>query len=125
MEKAKNLLLDPHLRVSEIAYAVGFQSLTHFNRVFRVLTGDFTYPLSGKTEIAHYCADFDSLASAARKNARSLTKSERELIEILRLKALGLLGPHTGCNTIYTALKGFGWTGVDEPASVQFVRWCI
>jgi AraC-like DNA-binding protein len=39
VEKAKNLLLNPHLRVSEIAYAVGFQSLTHFNRVFRALTG--------------------------------------------------------------------------------------
>jgi AraC-like DNA-binding protein/ligand-binding sensor protein len=40
VEKAKNLLLNPHIRVSEIAYAVGFQSLTHFNRVFRELTGD-------------------------------------------------------------------------------------
>jgi len=39
VEKAKNLLLNPHLRVSEIAYTVGFQSLTHFNRVFRKLTG--------------------------------------------------------------------------------------
>ena len=39
VEKAKNLLLNPHLRISEIAYAVGFQSLTHFNRVFRELTG--------------------------------------------------------------------------------------
>jgi AraC-like DNA-binding protein/ligand-binding sensor protein len=39
VEKAKNLLLNPHLRVSEIAYAVGFQSLTHFNRVFRDITG--------------------------------------------------------------------------------------
>src|SRR5204863_4833677 len=37
IEKAKNLLLNPNLRVSEIAYAVGFQSLTHFNRVFRKL----------------------------------------------------------------------------------------
>lgn len=34
-EKAKNLLLNPNLRVSEIAYEVGFQSLTHFNRVFK------------------------------------------------------------------------------------------
>jgi len=34
-EKAKNLLLNPNLRISEIAYEVGFQSLTHFNRVFR------------------------------------------------------------------------------------------
>ncbi|MBV8351578.1 MAG: helix-turn-helix domain-containing protein [Verrucomicrobia bacterium] len=40
VEKAKNLLLNPHLRVSEIAYTVGFQSLTHFNRLFRQLTGE-------------------------------------------------------------------------------------
>ena len=40
VEKAKNLLLDPNARVSEIAYRVGFQSLTHFNRVFRKLTGN-------------------------------------------------------------------------------------
>jgi len=37
IEKAKNLLLNPNLRISEIAYAVGFQSLTHFNRVFKKL----------------------------------------------------------------------------------------
>ncbi len=35
IEKAKTLLLDPNQRVSEVAYEVGFQSLTHFNRVFR------------------------------------------------------------------------------------------
>jgi len=40
VEKAKNLLLNPHLRVSEIAYTVGFQSLTHFNRLFHRLTGE-------------------------------------------------------------------------------------
>lgn len=39
IEKAKNLLLNPNLRVSEVAYEVGFQSLTHFNRVFRKLCG--------------------------------------------------------------------------------------
>ena len=39
IEKAKNLLLNPNLRVSEIAFASGFQSLTHFNRVFRRLCG--------------------------------------------------------------------------------------
>ncbi len=38
-EKAKDLLLNPHLRVSEIAYEVGFQSLTHFNRVFKKIVG--------------------------------------------------------------------------------------
>ncbi len=39
IEKAKNLLLNPNLRISEIAYEVGFQSLTHFNRVFKNLLG--------------------------------------------------------------------------------------
>ena len=39
IEKAKNLLLNPNLRVSEIAFEVGFQSLTHFNRVFKKLLG--------------------------------------------------------------------------------------
>src|SRR5436190_17788450 len=35
IEKAKALLMDPNRRVSEIAYDIGFQSLTHFNRVFK------------------------------------------------------------------------------------------
>jgi len=39
IEKAKNLLLNPNLRVSEIGYEIGFQSLTHFNRVFRRIAG--------------------------------------------------------------------------------------
>jgi len=34
-ERAMNLLLNPNLRVSEIAYEAGFQSIAHFNRVFR------------------------------------------------------------------------------------------
>jgi AraC-like DNA-binding protein len=40
MEAAKNLLLNPNLRVSEIVYEVGFQSLTHFNRVFKKMMGE-------------------------------------------------------------------------------------
>lgn len=39
IERAKNLLLNPNLRISEIAFEVGFQSLTHFNRVFRKMVG--------------------------------------------------------------------------------------
>jgi AraC-like DNA-binding protein len=39
IERAKNLLLNPNLRVSEIAFEVGFQSLTHFNRVFKHTVG--------------------------------------------------------------------------------------
>ena len=40
VEKAKNLLLNRNCRVSEIAYEVGFQSLTHFNRVFKHIAGE-------------------------------------------------------------------------------------
>lgn len=40
VEKAKNLLLNQNLRISEIAYEVGFQSLTHFNRTFKNIVGE-------------------------------------------------------------------------------------
>jgi AraC-like DNA-binding protein/ligand-binding sensor protein len=39
ISKAKNLLLNPNLRISEIAYDIGYQSLTHFNRTFRRIVG--------------------------------------------------------------------------------------
>ncbi len=35
VEKAKRLLLDPHRRVSEVAFEAGFESIPYFNRVFR------------------------------------------------------------------------------------------
>jgi methylphosphotriester-DNA--protein-cysteine methyltransferase len=38
-EKACDLLQNPDLRISEIAFAVGFQSLSQFNRVFKKLSG--------------------------------------------------------------------------------------
>ncbi|MGZ4985560.1 MAG: helix-turn-helix domain-containing protein [Chthoniobacterales bacterium] len=39
VESARDLLLKPELRISEIAFAVGFQSLSQFNRVFKKLCG--------------------------------------------------------------------------------------
>jgi len=39
IEKAKNLLLNPNYRISEIAFEIGFQSLTHFNRIFKTIAG--------------------------------------------------------------------------------------
>lgn len=39
IESAKRLLGNPNLNVSEIAYSVGFQSLTQFNRLFRRVVG--------------------------------------------------------------------------------------
>jgi YesN/AraC family two-component response regulator len=51
IESAKNLLLNPNLRVSEIAYEVGFQSLTHFNRVFKKIIGQS--PTEYRGQLAH------------------------------------------------------------------------
>ncbi len=39
VESAKKMLLNPNLTVSEVAYSVGFQSLTQFNRLFRRVVG--------------------------------------------------------------------------------------
>ncbi len=52
IENAKNLLLNPNLRVSEIAYEVGFQSLTHFNRVFKKVIGQSPTEYRGKLKMA-------------------------------------------------------------------------
>ena len=38
-ERARELLQNSNLRISEIAFAVGFQSLSQFNRVFKKLSG--------------------------------------------------------------------------------------
>ena len=40
VEKVKNLLLNPQTRISEAAYASGFQSLSQFNRAFRRIAGE-------------------------------------------------------------------------------------
>ena len=52
LEDAKAELLNPNRRISEIAYDVGFQSLTQFNRVFKRIFGQsptqFRAHLSGK-----------------------------------------------------------------------------
>jgi AraC-like DNA-binding protein len=40
VESVKNLLLDPHKRISEAAFEAGFQSLSQFNRVFRRVAGE-------------------------------------------------------------------------------------
>jgi AraC-like DNA-binding protein len=51
IENAKNLLLNPNLRISEIAYQVGFQSLTHFNRVFKKVVGESPTDYRGKVHL--------------------------------------------------------------------------
>ena len=52
VECAKELLQNPQARISEIAYEVGFQSLTHFNRVFRALVGEAPSTYREKCDVA-------------------------------------------------------------------------
>lgn len=40
IEKVKSFLLNPHTRISEAAFAAGFQSLSQFNRVFKRVVGE-------------------------------------------------------------------------------------
>ena len=49
-ERVKELLTNPNLRISDIAFQTGFQSLTHFNRVFLKLTG--TSPTAYRRNLA-------------------------------------------------------------------------
>jgi AraC-like DNA-binding protein/ligand-binding sensor protein len=51
IEKAKQILLDPNVRVSEAAFGVGFQSLSQFNRVFRRIAGES--PTQYRDELNH------------------------------------------------------------------------
>jgi AraC-like DNA-binding protein len=39
IEKAKTMLLNKNRRISEVAFDVGFQTLTHFNRTFKNILG--------------------------------------------------------------------------------------
>ena len=39
VEKARNLLQNPDRRISEVAFEVGFQSLSQFNRAFKKHAG--------------------------------------------------------------------------------------
>lgn len=40
VEKAKRMLMKPAARITEVAYDVGFQSLSHFNRSFRRIASE-------------------------------------------------------------------------------------
>ncbi len=48
VEHAKNLLHNPALRISTIAFEVGFQSVSQFNRTFRKVTGQSPKAFRGR-----------------------------------------------------------------------------
>jgi AraC-like DNA-binding protein len=58
VQDARTRLLNPNLRISEIAYDVGFQSLTQFNRTFKRVFGQSP-------------SDFRSHLSSSKRKARA------------------------------------------------------
>ena len=52
IEKARNLLQNPNLRISEIAFDVGFQSLSQFNRAFKQVVGE--PPRAHRAKLVHH-----------------------------------------------------------------------
>ena len=53
VEKARNLLQNPNLRISEIAFDVGFQSLSQFNRAFKKVAGQSPRDYRTKLRLAN------------------------------------------------------------------------
>jgi AraC-like DNA-binding protein/ligand-binding sensor protein len=97
LEKAKNLLLNPNLRVTEIAFAVGFQSLTHFNRVFKRIAGQSPTEYRGKLPAAGcQLAGIPSIYPRSRAGPKGIQKLFR-LEQPLRKEPAGTArarGPH-------------------------------
>ncbi len=52
VEKARNLLLNPNVRVCEVAFEVGFQSLSQFNRMFKRVSGESPRDYRAKLPLA-------------------------------------------------------------------------
>ena len=53
VEKARNLLLNPNRRVSEVAFEVGFQSLSQFNSTFKKVVGETPRAYRAKLPLAN------------------------------------------------------------------------
>jgi AraC-like DNA-binding protein len=71
--KACDLLRNSNLRISEIAFAVGFQSLSQFNRVFKKLTRKSP-------------TQFRTAQSKAREESLSIETSRQNSSEIFSVK---------------------------------------
>lgn len=76
IEKAKHLLPNIHLRISEIAFAVGFQSLGHFNRTFKRIVGQS--PTCYRDQVASAGMTIDDREAKAHGQARNETLDIRE-----------------------------------------------
>jgi len=63
IEKSKELLFNPNMTITEIAFAVGFQSLTHFNRTFKKLLDKS--PSAYRSRLLKYLVRANEISSSA------------------------------------------------------------
>lgn len=97
IEKAKNLLLNPHYRLGEIAEHLGFQSLTEFNRCFKYIAGQS--PTSYRQMLGQPSIDTPGTRPTPMKN-----KSAPEKLKILILYSDRISG-HEAMRACDHALK--------------------
>ena len=76
VEKAKGLLLNPALRVSEVAFTVGFGSIPQFNSVFKRLVGKSPTEFRSRLEQSPQSAESRATGDAKRLSARALPAAE-------------------------------------------------
>jgi hypothetical protein len=101
IEKARNFLLNPNLRISEIGFETGFQSLTHFNRVFRKIAGQ------SPTEYRGRLSTVPGRRLAGNAPARLTTESGKEAPKLRQ---------------ITNTLRENHWLGSDRPAPGESQR---
>ena len=85
LEKAKSLLSDPSLRISEIVFAAGFGSIPQFNSVFKQIVGvsptDYRDGASGPKAGERLI----TLASPEKEANRPAAKAKRQVAEYLAI----------------------------------------
>jgi AraC-like DNA-binding protein len=73
-EKALSLLHDTDFRVTEIAFATGFQSLSQFNRVFKKLSGRSPTAYRASTRAKTACRHTRALRASAQNRSSILPR---------------------------------------------------
>ena len=76
VEKAKGLLLNPALRVSEVAFTVGFGSIPQFNSVFKRLAGKLPTEFRSRLEQSPQGAESRARGDVKGLSARTLPAAE-------------------------------------------------
>jgi AraC-like DNA-binding protein len=75
VERAKQLLRNPNYRISEVAFEVGFQSISQFNRTFRRLVG--SPPRGYRFKQSSACTDA-AISRKGTENGRAMLDGDAD-----------------------------------------------